>query len=177
MELPQALHVYIPLLDLAIGLIEFLPLFFWPVSLDEVGLTLAIVLESSGNHLLALQTCRQGLLANHPGNKLCANKLKVLAGNLLMKIDNLTPGHYRHAKKAAMKAFMQAEQFFWSNTFTDESFKEAVWTSVSLASCLLSMLSDCLSSRGDVQAGAFPAHFGGLVEACSSAIRRAIGNW
>lgn len=174
MQLPPALHVYIPILDLAIRLIELMPLFFWPVFLDELGLTLAIVLESSGNHILALHTCRQSLIANHPGNKFCANKLKVLAGNILMRIDRLTPGHYRYAKAVAMKAFMQAEAFIWPNVSTDESFKDAIWTSVSLASCLLSVLLRSLSEAGDDMTR--EVH-DGLVSACSSAITRVIGQW
>lgn len=175
--LPPALHVYIPLLDLGMRLIELLPIFFWPVLLDELGLTLAVILESSGNHTLALYTYRQSLLANHPGNKPLANKLKVLAGNLLVRIDLLDPGCYKYAKSVAMKAFMQAEPFLWSNVFTDESFRDAIWTSISVASCLLSVFLEVSSEPGDDRTETFQARFDGLLEACSSAIRRAIGQW
>jgi hypothetical protein len=102
--------------------------------------------------------------------------VKLLAGNLLMKIDNLSPGRYRYAKKFAMKAFMQAEQFFWSNVFTDESFKDAIWTSTSLASCLLSVLMEGISEADDKTAASH-ARFNSLVEACGSVITRPTGQW
>lgn len=177
MGLPQALHVYIPLLDLGIRLIELLPLFFWPVFLDKLGLTLAFVLESSGNHILALHTCLHSLFANHPGSKSCASKVKVLAGNILVKIDSLAPGHYRLAKTVAMKAFTQAEHFFWSDISTDESFKEAIWTSISLTSCLISVLMEGLYGDGAGETAKSRAHIEGLVKASGSVIRRSTGQW
>jgi hypothetical protein len=179
MGLPPALHVYIPLLDLGIGLLELLPIFFWPVFLDQFGLTLGMVLESSGNHTLALRTYRQSLIANHPGSKRCANKLKLRVGNLLMKLDNLAPRRYTYAETVAMKAFTQAESFFWANVSTDDGFKDAVWASISLASCLLSVLKKVLSETADTKdkMAIFQARLDRIAEACSSAIRRAIGQW
>ena len=175
--LPPALHVYIPLLGLGMQLIELLPIFFWPVVLDEFGLTLGVILESSENYTLALYAYRQSLLANHPGSKTLANKVTVLAGNLLVKIDHLDPGCYKYAKAAAMKAFIQVEPSLWSNVFTDEGFRDAIWTSISLASCLLSVFLEVSLEPGDDRTGTFHARFDGLLEACSSAIRRAIGQW
>jgi hypothetical protein len=75
-----------------------------------------------------------------------------------------------------MKAFVQAEQFFWSNINTDEGFKDAIWTSISWASCLLMMIVEDLSNNEDKKV-ACHARFDGLVESCGSLIKQAIGQW
>lgn len=179
MGLPPALHVYIPLLNLGMGLLELLPLFFWPVFLDQFGLTLGMVLESSGNHSLALGTYQESLIANHPGSKNCANKLKLRVGGLLMKLSNLAPSRYRYAEKVAMKAFAQAESFCWAHLSTDEGFKDAVWASISVASCVLSALRKASSETTDDEdkMGVIQARVDRTVEVCTSAVRRAIGQW
>jgi hypothetical protein len=179
MGLPPALHVYIPLLDLGMGLLELLPLFFWPIFLDQLGLTLGMVLESSGNYSLALGTYRQSLIANHPGSKNCANKLKLRAGGLLMKLSNLAPNHYRYAEIVAMKAFAQAESFYWANISTDDGFKDAVWASISVASCVLSVLRKASSETTDDEdkMALIQARIDRTVQVCTSALKRAIGQW
>ena len=179
MGLPPALHVYIPLLDLGIGLLELLPLFFWPIFLDQFGLTLGMVLESSGNYSLALGTYRQSLITNHPGSKECANKLKLRVGGLLMKIANLAPNRFRYAEIVAMKAFVQAESFAWANISTDDGFKDAVWASISVASCVLSALRKASSETTDDEKkmAVIQARIDRTATVCASAVRRAIGQW
>jgi hypothetical protein len=179
MGLPPALHVYIPVLNLGMGLLELLPLFFWPIFLDQFGLTLGMVLESSGNYSLALDTYRQSLIANHPGSKNCANKLKLRVGGLLMKLGNLAPNRYRYAEAVAVKAFAQAESFSWANLSTDDGFKDAVWASISLASCALSALSKASSETTDDEdeMAVTQARTSRIMEVCTSAVRRAIGQW
>lgn len=179
MGLPPALHVYIPLLDLGMGLLELLPPFFWPIFLDQFGLTLGLVFESSGNYSPALDTYRQSLIANHPGSKECANKLKLRIGGLLMKLSNLAPNRYRYAEIVAMKAFAQAESFSWANLSTDEGFKDAVWASISVASCVLSALRKASSETTDDEQkmAVIQARIDRTAGVCTSAVTRAIGQW
>ncbi|KAH0537352.1 hypothetical protein FGG08_005831 [Glutinoglossum americanum] len=176
---PPALHVVIPLLELGMGLLEVLPKFFWPILLDQFGLTLGAVLQSCGNSKLAVCTYGKSLVANHPGNLIIANKLRVTMGTLLSQMLKETPSHYCHVSPLATKLLSQAEAFFWNNTTTEDSFKDAVWASVSLGSLLLLRLHIDLpaTSPDPTKDQKAKVHAERLLEACSYAIRRAVSGW
>jgi hypothetical protein len=78
-----------------------------------------------------------------------------------------------------VKAFAQAESFSWANLSTDDGFKDAVWASISLASCALSALRKASSETTDDEdkMAVTQARTSRIMEVCTSAVRRAIGQW